>query len=138
MWQTILIILSFLVIFGSILYIVMHKLLHVWKDENVKPKKITLWLWRIALVMVLMFIIAIIFLNKNIFTSILLSGKGLASGLLIFTFVLFVSIIEIAIIDLLLPDIVKLWKRIFIETLCLVILVATTAGVFIIYQLTSF
>ena len=131
------IILSFLLLFGAILYLVLHKLFALWRDENIKPKKITLWLWRVALVTVLIYIIIVILLNQNKFFFILHSGGGFSQALLIFTFVLFVSILEISILDMLLPDVIKLWKRILIETLSLLILVITTAGVFAIYSLTS-
>lgn len=138
MLEMFLIIISFLAIFGVILYLVLNKLIDVWKDEGVRTRKRALWIWRATLIVILLFVIFLIFINQNIFFGILLSGSGYGTALLIFTIVLFISLIEIVIIDMILPDVVRLWKRIIVETISLVVLVITTVVVFSIYTLTSF
>jgi len=134
MLQLFLIMLSFLVIFGGLLYIITHKLVSVWRDEKVKKRTIAIWCWRATLVVILLFLVAIIFLNQVDLFLIFSSEDPIGLALIIFVFVLFVSIIEIAIIDMLLPDVVRVWKRILIESLALGFLVVTTFAIFALYS----
>ena len=131
--QTFIIILCFLVIFGVMLYLILHKLVGMWKDDNMKQKKIALWMWRVTLMLVVAYIIFLLLLNKNPLYSLLMASTQVSVAIFIFLFVFFISLVEITVIDLILPDVVKLWKRILIETLSFVALVLTTVAVFIIY-----
>src|SRR3989344_5591505 len=128
MHEMLIIIASFLLIFGVILYLVTHKLVRIWQDDHVKKRKISLWVWRITLVIIPLFLLLIIFLNRNPLFMILSTQSSTAASILVFLFVLFISLIEITVIDLLLPDVVSMWKRIVIETLALLVLVITTVA----------
>ncbi|MFH1316058.1 MAG: hypothetical protein ABII01_00910 [Candidatus Woesearchaeota archaeon] len=121
---------SFLLIFGSILYMVTHHFVHKWKEDKVKKRTLSLWLWRLTIVCVVVYISIILFLNRNPLLSTLISNFFLISTLLIF----FISLIEIVIIDLLLPDIIPLWKRIIIEVLVFITLVIVTMLIFSAYS----
>ncbi|MFH1054233.1 MAG: hypothetical protein V1740_07480 [Candidatus Woesearchaeota archaeon] len=120
----------FLIIFGSILYMVTHHFVHRWKEKKVKKRTLSLWLWRLTIVLVVVYISSILLLNRNPLLSTLIQNFFLISTLLIF----FISLIEIVVIDLLLPDIIPLWKRILIEVLVFITLVIVTMLIFSAYS----
>ena len=124
--------LAFLIVFGIVLYLITHFFVQKWKEQEIKPRTISLWLWRLTLVIIIVFVSLLFYLNRLF----LFSMVGLYQ-LMIFMFILvvFVSLIEIAVIDLLLPDVVKLWKRVLIEGISFLMLVGTTLAIFSVYAL---
>ena len=134
-WKSYVIIVLFLIAFGGILYLISTFLLKKFKDMGLKKHTISLWIWRTSITVVIIYVFTVLWINRlplSIVTSGPLSFLSITS---ILTF--FVALLEIAIIDILLPNVIKLWKRILIETILFVVLVAVTIAIFGIYQLFS-
>jgi len=125
------IVLLFLVLFGSILYIVSHWLVGKWQEYNIKKRTVALWMWRAALSIAILYIVVVLFLNRNV---IIFAEQGSQFIILVGALIFFVSLIEIVIIDLLLPDVIAMWKRMAIEMLVFFMLICVTAFVFYFYS----
>jgi len=125
------IVLLFLVLFGSILYIVSHWLVGKWQEYNIKKRTVALWMWRAALSVAILYIVVVLFLNRNV---IIFAEQGSQFIILVGALIFFVSLIEIVIIDLLLPDVIAMWKRMAIEMLVFFMLICVTAFVFYFYS----
>ncbi len=128
---TFMIVLLFLVLFGSILYIVSHWLVGKWQEYNIKKRTVALWMWRAALSIAILYIVVVLFLNRNV---IIFAEQGSQFIILVGALIFFVSLIEIVIIDLLLPDVIAMWKRMAIEMLVFFMLICVTAFVFYFYS----
>ena len=128
---TFMIVLLFLVLFGSILYIVSHWLVGKWQEYNIKKRTVALWMWRAALSIAILYIVVVLFLNRNV---IIFAEQGSQFIILVGALIFFVSLIEIVIIDLLLPDVIAMWKRMAIEMLVFFMLICVTASVFYFYS----
>src|SRR3989338_1260749 len=128
---TFMIVLLFLVLFGSILYIVSHWLVGKWQEYNIKKRTVALWMWRAALSVAILYIVVVLFLNRNV---IIFAEQGSQFIILVGALIFFVSLIEIVIIDLLLPDVIAMWKRMAIEMLVFFMLICVTAFVFYFYS----
>ena len=128
---TFMIVLLFLVLFGSILYIVSHWLVGKWQEYNIKKRTVALWMWRAALSVAILCIVVVLFLNRNV---IIFAEQGSQFIILVGALIFFVSLIEIVIIDLLLPDVIAMWKRMAIEMLVFFMLICVTAFVFYFYS----
>ena len=79
----IVVILSFLVIFGCVLYMVSHYLIRKWADDKVKRHKIAIWVWRLAIVLVILFVCLLLFMNLT-FVMIALANDLMKIFLLVF------------------------------------------------------
>ena len=128
---TFMIVLLFLVLFGSILYIVSHWLVGKWQEYNIKKRTVALWMWRAAPSIAILYIVVVLFLNRNV---IIFAEQGSQFIILVGALIFFVSLIEIVIIDLLLPDVIAMWKRMAIEMLVFFMLICVTAFVFYFYS----
>ena len=123
------IILLFILLFGAILYIISHYFFTKWAESKVKQSTAKLWLWRLTMVVVIFFVLFVLFSNRNLVIAIALSNFFFIIALLIF----FIAMIEMVVIDLLLPDIIPIWKRILIECVIFMSLVLVTLIVFKVY-----
>jgi len=84
-----------------------------------------LWIWRSFIVILILFSLVAFFFNKDYFIGIIPKFY-----LYLILLVYFVSLIELVIIDLLLPELIPMSKRIAIELIVLLLLYAFTLLVF--------
>ena len=84
-----------------------------------------LWIWRSFMVVLILFSLVMFFFNKDYFIAIIPKFY-----LYLILLVYFVSLIELVIIDLLLPELIPMPKRIAIELIVLLLLYAFTLLVF--------
>ena len=120
-------VLSFLLIFGALLYMITHFLVTKFEDVHIRKSDRALWIWRATILLVVIFVSAILFVNSDkIILGIIQNQAPLVISLLIF----FVALIEIAVIDLLLPHLIAMWKRILIETVIFIVLVVVSTAIF--------
>jgi hypothetical protein len=103
-----------LVILGGLLFIAAQFIVHRIKTKKEKEKK-NVWVWRSFLLVFTIYMLAIVFTNRGLITQIFPGPLGIIPTIILVIF--FGSMIEIVVIDVLLPDVVAMWKRITIELL---------------------
>ena len=135
-WKSYMIVILFLIAFGGILYIISTYLLKKFTDMGLRKNTINLWLWRTTIAMVIIFVFSILWINRIVLSVVTTGPLNFPITVSIITF--FMALLEIAIIDMLLPNVIKLWKRILIESILFVVLVAVTLMIFGVYSLFSF
>lgn len=111
--MTLLIVVLFLLIFGCILYIFTTFLFRLFEEADVERRTKKIWIWRASVFLIIAYISIILWINKGFFSIDYLGSSTFY--LYISMIVFFISLIEMVIIDLLLPDIIKMWKRVSIE-----------------------
>ena len=121
--MTVFIVILFLLIFGCLLYIFTTFLFRLFEDADIETRTKKIWMWRASIFLIIAYISIILWINRN-FLGVEFLGTSMFF-LYIAMIVFFISLIEIVVIDLLLPDVIRMWKRIAIELgvfglLCLV------------------
>ena len=120
------IILFSLIILGALLFLAAQFVLKKTKGYvGLAQETKSLWIWRSFIIILILFSLLIFYLNRNYFLAII-PRFYLNLALLIY----FVSLIELVIIVLLLPELVSMPKRIAIELIVLLLLYAFTLVVF--------
>ena len=116
------ILVALLVLLGALLYLAAQFIIKRIESEKIKligPRK-KLWVWRAFFFMLLLYSLFLLFINKNFFS--VYFGGPMRTIFQMFLVVYFVALVELVIIDLLLPDLVQMWKRISIEVVAFVLL----------------
>jgi len=120
------IILFSLLILGALLFIAAQFVLKKTRHYiGLRGETKNLWVWRLFIIVLILFSIFVLYLNKDNLTAII-PGFYLYLILLVY----FVSLIELIIIDLLLPDTIPMSKRIAIELIVLLLLYSLTLLIF--------
>ena len=118
-----------LIILGSLLFLAAQFLLHKVKKGGQAQKR--LWVWRSFLLVLVVYVVALVPTHRGLLQELFPGPLSIIPTVILIIFL--GSMIEISVIDLLLPDVVKMWKRISIEilgflVLCAVSFYAFTAG----------
>jgi hypothetical protein len=103
-----------LIILGGLLFLAAQFIVHRIKTKKEKKKK-NVWVWRSFLLVFTVYMLAIVYTNRGLIAQIFPGPLGIIPTIILVIF--FGSMIEIVIIDVLLPDLVAMWKRITIELL---------------------
>ena len=119
-----------LIILGGLLFLAAQLVIQKLGKKASKQRR-RLWVWRSFLMVLIIYMVFLVIANQELL-RVLFPG-GLQIVLAVFLTVFFVAMIEITIIDLLLPDIFPMWKRITIEVfgfilICVVSLYVFNAG----------
>src|SRR3989344_1056578 len=114
MVNVLVIVILFALIFGAILYMLTHVLLKKMGKEKKGHQTKHIWVWRVVIFLTLIYIFIVLWLNRNVLEEALYYGQ-LSFLLMAFLIIFFVTLVEVAIIYLLIPDVLKLWKRIAVE-----------------------
>lgn len=130
--MTVIIVVLFLLIFGCLLYIFTTFLFRLFEEADIERRTKKIWIWRASIFLVIAYISLILWINKD-FLSINYLGSSMFF-LYIALLVFFISLIEIVIIDLLLPDVIKMWKRVAIEMIVFVLLCLITLFIIKVYS----
>jgi hypothetical protein len=104
-----------LVILGGFLFLAAQFVIHKIKSKKKGEQKRDIWVWRSFLLVFTIYMIAIVFTNRGLIAQIFPGALGIIPTIILVIF--FGSMIEIVVIDLLLPDVIAMWKRITIELL---------------------
>ncbi len=120
------ILIALLLLLGGLLFIVAQFILHKVKSEHTQAgmRKKKLWIWRGFVLVLLAYSLLLLVLNKKALFAFF--AGPLEIFLVIFLIIYFVALVEIVAIDLLLPDVVQMWKRIAIELVVFVLLCSIT------------
>ncbi len=118
-----------LLILGSLLFLAAQFLVHKVKKGGQAQKR--LWVWRSFLLILVVYVVALVPTHRGLINEIFPGPLSIIPTVILIIFL--GSMIEISIIDMLLPDVIKMWKRITIEILgfvllCSVSFYAFTAG----------
>lgn len=119
---------ALLLLLGSLLYIVAQFLIRKMAQHRLKERTLRLWIWRGFIIVLLIYSLFLLMVNKQFLLSLFFGP--LEIFLTIFMVIYFVALIELVIIDLLLPDIVLMWKRILVELIVFLLLCVLTALTF--------
>ncbi len=124
------ILVALLLLLGGLMYIVAQFIINKMKSENIPfgRKKGKLWVWRGFILVLLAYSLFLLIANKE-FLFAFFAGP-FEIFLVILLVIYFVALIEIVVIDLLLPDVVQMWKRILIEVVVFVLLCGLTVFTF--------
>jgi hypothetical protein len=120
------ILIALLLLLGGLLFLAAQFILHKIKSEHTQAgmRKKKLWIWRGFVLVLLIYSIFLLVLNKRALFE-FFEGP-LEIFIVMFLVIYFVALIEIVVIDLLLPDVVKMWKRITIEVVVFILLCSIT------------
>jgi len=132
-FMTITIVALFLLIFGCVLYIFTTFLFRLFEEADIEKRTKKIWTWRASICLIIAYISIILWINKD-FLSIVFLGSSIFY-LYISLIVFFISLIEIVVIDLLLPDMIKMWKRVTIEIGVFFLLCLITGFIIKIYSI---
>jgi hypothetical protein len=121
------IVVALLLILGGLLFLVAQFFVQKMKSREISESKTKLWVWR-SFIMVLVIYSYVLFLtNKNLLFSMFQGPfEALKIFLVIFLVIYFIGLVEMIVIDLLLPDVIAMWKRILIEVLVFILLCGLT------------
>lgn len=129
---TIIIVLLFLLIFGCVLYIFTTFLFRLFEEADIEKRTKKIWIWRASIFLIIAYISIILWINKD-FLSISYLGSS-TFFLYVSLTVFFISLVEMVVIDMLLPDTIKMWKRIVIEMGVFALLCLTTLFIIKVYS----
>ena len=120
------IVVGLLLLLGGLLFISAQFVIRRMGKQNKTAggRKVRLWVWRGFIFVLLVYSALLIAVNKDILYS--LAPGPFSVILTIFLVVYFVALVELVVIDLLLPDIIAMWKRITIEVLVFILLCSLT------------
>jgi len=124
------ILVSLLLLLGGLLYIAAQFLINKIKKESfsLRSRKAKLWIWRSFIVVLFLYSLFIIVANKAFLLSFFYGPFEIF--LVIILVIYFVALVELVVIDLLLPDVIAMWKRILIEVIVFVLLCTLTVVTF--------
>lgn len=120
------ILVALLVLLGGLLYIVAQFIITRLRSEHISlgSRKAKLWIWRGFIIVLLLYSVFLLASNRD-FLFAFFAGP-MQIFLIILLTIYFVALIELVVIDLLLPDLVQMWKRIMIEVVVFVLLCGLT------------
>ena len=126
-----------LVILGGFLFLAAQVLVQK-AGKKVKKERKNVWVWRSFLLVFTIYMLATVYTNRGLISEIFPGPLGIIPTIILIIF--FGSMIEIVIIDVLLPDIIEMWKRITIELLgflliCIISFYTFNAGLNLLAQL---
>lgn len=130
--SSIVIVILFSVIFGAILYILTHFLLKKFGKDVRGTRTKHIWVWRSVIFLIIIYMIIVLFLNRNALDIALVGPFNFI--VMAFLLVFFFTLLEVAVIDLLLPDVLHLWKRIALEIVIFFLLGGSSITMFIMYS----
>jgi hypothetical protein len=121
---------ALLVLLGGMLYLAAQFILRKMQsaDSKFAERKRRLWIWRSFILVLLAYSIFLLFANMEFFNTLFFGP--LKVFFMIFVVIYFVALIELVVIDMLLPDVVSMWKRIAIELVVFVLLCGLTVVTF--------
>ena len=124
------ILIALLLLLGGLLYIVAQFIVQKLKAEHIplKSRKAKLWIWRGFIIVLLLYSLFLLVANKD-FLFAFFAGP-LEIFMIIMLVIYFVALVELVVIDLLLPDVISMWKRIIIEIVVLFLLCGLTVFTF--------
>jgi len=120
------ILIALLLLLGGLLFIVAQFLVKKFQSQRIsfRSRKAKLWIWRSFIVVLLLYSLFLLVANKQ-FLFAFFAGP-LEIFFVILLTIYFVALIEVVVIDLLLPDLVAMWKRILIEVVVFILLCGLT------------
>lgn len=120
------ILVALLLLLGALLYLAAQFVLHKVKSKHTQSgmRKKKLWIWRSFIIVLLAYSLFILIINKKALFD-FFTGP-LEVFLVMFLIIYFAALVEIVVIDLLLPDVVQMWKRITIELVVFILLCGLT------------
>jgi hypothetical protein len=121
---------ALLVMLGGLLYIAAQFVLRKMEASSTRFQSRTrkLWIWRTFILVLLAYSLFLLLTNKGFFDAYFIGP--LKIFFLISVVIYFVALVELVVIDLLLPDVVDMWKRIVIELIVFVLLCGLTVVTF--------
>ena len=121
------IVIALLLILGGLLFLAAQFFVQRMKTHKLNKNKTKLWIWR-SFIVILAFYSYILFLSNKDFLFAVFGGpfEAFKVFLMMFLVIYFIGLLEIIIIDLILPDIIPMWKRIMIEVLVFILLCTFT------------
>ena len=124
------ILVALLLLLGGLLYIVAQFIVQKLRSEHISlgSRKAKLWIWRGFIIVLLLYSIFLLIANKD-FLFAFFAGP-LEIFMIIMLVIYFVALIELVVIDILLPDVISMWKRIIIEVVVFVLLCGLTVFTF--------
>lgn len=128
----IIVVLLFSAIFGAVLYILTHFLLKKFGRDVRGTRTKQIWVWRVVVFLVIIYMVVVLFLNRNALDMALVGPFNFL--IMAFLLVFFFTLLEIAVIDLLLPDVLQLWKRIALEVVIFFLLGGSSITMFVVYS----
>lgn len=129
----IIVVVLFALVFGAVLYVVTNILLKRLGREKKGAHTKHIWVWRITLFLAMIYIFIVLWLNRNVLEGVLYYGE-LSLLLAAFLVIFFITLLDIAVIDLLLPDIITFWKRVALEIALFFLIGASSMIVFILFS----
>jgi hypothetical protein len=120
------ILVALLLLLGGLLYIAAQFIIKKLHSEHISlgSRKAKLWIWRSFIIVLLIYSLFILISNKEFLLAFFAGPMEIL--LIIVLVIYFVALVEIVVIDLLLPDLVQMWKRIAIELVVFVLLCGLT------------
>ncbi|MFC1705014.1 hypothetical protein ACFLZ6_01650 [Nanoarchaeota archaeon] len=103
-----------LVILGGFLFLAAQILIHK-TGKRIKEERRRVWVWRSFLLVLVIYLVAIMYSNRGLISEIFPGPLSIIPTIILTIF--FGAMLEIVIIDMLLPDVVDMWKRITMELL---------------------
>ncbi len=121
------IVVSLLLILGGLLFLAAQFFVQKMKSNEISKSKTKLWVWR-SFIVILVIYSYILFLSNRNLLFLMFGGpfEALRIFLIIFLVVYFIGLLEMIVIDLLLPNVIAMWKRILIEVLVFILLCGIT------------
>lgn len=120
------ILIALLLLLGGLLYIAAQFIIKKLKSENISlgSRKAKLWIWRSFIIVLLLYSLFLLVANKEFLFSFFYGPFEIF--LVIVLVIYFVALVELVVIDMLLPDVVQMWKRVLIEVIVFVLLCTLT------------
>lgn len=124
------ILVALLLLLGGLLYIAAQFVINRVKSErfSLRSRKAKLWIWRSFIIVLLLYSLFLIMANKKFLLAFFYGPFEIF--LVIILVIYFVALVELVVIDLLLPDVVAMWKRVLIEVIVFILLCTLTVVTF--------
>jgi len=124
------ILVALLLLLGGLLFIAAQFIINKMQSANIPfgKRKGKLWVWRSFIVVLLLYSLFLLIANKEPLFAFFAGPFEIF--LVIILVVYFVALIELVVIDILLPDVTEMWKRIVIEVVVFALLCGLTIFTF--------
>jgi len=121
------IVVALLLILGGLLFLAAQFFVQKMRSHEISESKTKLWVWRSFIVVLVIYSYILFLTNRNLLFS-MFEGpfEALRIFLIIFLVIYFIGLVEMIVIDLLLPHVIPMWKRILIEVLVFILLCGLT------------